>query len=115
MPKSRLPKRLLLSWVRTPRVAGGQEMTFGRSLERHLEHFDLPTTFTEWATLAQDRAAWHKLVTHPPFAIGKPFVRRPRGDTRLTPEDRRRHMAQRTAEIAERQAAFHANTDQQHT
>eukprot|EP00614_Pseudopedinella_elastica_P038334 CAMPEP_0181268260 /NCGR_PEP_ID=MMETSP1097-20121128/5410_1 /TAXON_ID=35684 /ORGANISM="Pseudopedinella elastica, Strain CCMP716" /LENGTH=269 /DNA_ID=CAMNT_0023367885 /DNA_START=133 /DNA_END=939 /DNA_ORIENTATION=- len=82
MPKSRLPKRLLLSWVRTPRVAGGQEITFGRSLERHLEHFDLPTTFTEWATLAQDRAAWHKLVTHPPFAIGKPFVRRPRGDTR---------------------------------
>ena len=115
MPKSRLPKRLLLSRVRTPSVAGSQEMTFGRSLERHLEHSNLPTTFAKWATLAQDRAAWRKLVTHPPFAIGKPFVRRPRGDTRVTPEDRRRHMAQRTAEIAERQAAFHANTDQQHT
>ena len=24
MPKSRLPKRLVLSWVRAPRVAGGQ-------------------------------------------------------------------------------------------
>ena len=114
MPKSCLPKRLLLSWVRTPRVAGGQEMTFGRSLERHLEHFDLPTTFTEWATLAQDRAAWHKLITKPTFAIGKPFVRRPRGDSRATPEDKCRQMVQRAAEIAERQAAFHANTDQQH-
>ena len=90
-------------------------MTFGRSFERHLEHLDLPTTFTEWVTLAQDRAAWHKLVTQPPFAIGKPFLRKPRGDTRVTPEDRRRNMAQRTAEIAKRRAAFHANTDQQHT
>lgn len=113
MPKSRLPKRFLLSWVRTPRVFGGQEMTYGRSLERHLQQFDLPTKFTEWATLAQDRGAWHKLVTKPPFAIGKPFVRRPRGDTRVTPEDTRRIMAQRAAEIAERRAAFHSSNDQQ--
>ena len=27
--------------------AGGQEMAFGRSLQRHLNHFDLPTEFTE--------------------------------------------------------------------
>ena len=60
-------------------------------------------------------AAWHKLASQPPFAIGKPPVRGPRGDTRLTPEDKRRHMAQRAAEIAERPAVFHANTDQQHT
>ena len=94
-------------------VFGGQEMTYGRSLERHLQQFDLPTKFTEWATLAQDRGAWHKLVTKPPFAIGKPFVRRPRGDTRVTPEDTRRIMAQRAAEIAERRAAFHSSNDQQ--
>ena len=47
MPKSRLPKLFLLSWVRTPRVTGGQEMTYGRSLECHLQRFDLPTAFTE--------------------------------------------------------------------
>ena len=82
------PKRLMLSWIREPRVAGGQEMTYGRSLQRHLNHFDLPTVLTEWAHLAQDRAAgWRKLVTAPPFAIGKPFVRQPWGDTRLTPEN----------------------------
>ena len=93
MPKHRLPKRLMLSWVSTPRVTGGQEMTYGRSLERHLQRFDLPLTFTEWASLAQDRAGWHKRVTHPPFEIGKPFTRQPRGDTRVTPEEKRRRMA----------------------
>ena len=82
MPKNRLPKRPMLSWIREPCVAGGQEVTYGRSLQRHLNHFDLPTVFTEWAHMAQDRAGWHKLVTTPPFAIGKPFVRQPRGDTR---------------------------------
>jgi len=37
------------------RVAGEQEMTNGRSLQRHLYHFGLPTVFTEWAHLAHDR------------------------------------------------------------
>ena len=63
MHKNRLPKRLMLSWIPEPRVAGGQEMTYGRSLQRHLAHFNLPAAFTEWAPLAQDRAGWRKLVT----------------------------------------------------
>ena len=50
MPKNRLPKRLVLSWVLEPRVAGGQEMTY--TLQRHLYHFGLPTVFTEWEHLA---------------------------------------------------------------
>ena len=45
----------------------------------------------------------------PPFAIGEPFVRQPRSDTRVTPEDRRRVVAQRAVEIAERRAIFDAN------
>ena len=52
-----------------PRVAGGQEMTYGRSLQRHLAHFNLPAAFMEWAPLAQDRAGWRKLVTEPPFKL----------------------------------------------
>ena len=75
MHKNRLPKRLMLSWIPEPRVAGGQEMTYGRSLQRHLAHFNLPAAFTEWAPLAQDRAGWRKLVTEPPFKLGKPFIR----------------------------------------
>ena len=60
--------------------------------------------FTGWARLARGRVGWHKL-----FAIGKPFVRQPRGDTRVTPEDRRRTVAQRAAEVAERRVVFDAN------
>jgi len=80
MPKSRLPKRLMLSWV--------------QELERHLKHFGIldadgaPLAFTDWAPLAQDRAGWRKLVTKPPFAIGKPHVRQPRCDTRVALENK---------------------------
>ena len=86
-------------------------MTYGRSLQCRLNHFDLRTGFTEWARLAQDRAGWHKPATTPPFAIGKLFVRQPRGDTRVTPEDKRRAVAQRAAGIAERRAIFDDNNN----
>ena len=109
MPKNRLPKRLMLSWVRQPRVSGGQEVTFGRSLSRYLNHFDLPVTYAEWAVLAQDRAGWYKRVTTAPFVIGKPFLRQPRGDTRLSAEDKGKEVARRKAEIKERRALFTAN------
>jgi len=104
----------LLSWVGEPRIAGGQEMTYGRSLERHLKHVGLAhadgsaLAFTEWATLAQDRAGWRTLVTKPPFDIGQPHVRQPRCDTRVSPEDKRRFFAQRAAEAEQRRALFDA-------
>jgi hypothetical protein len=41
-------------------------MTYGRSLQRRLNHFDLPAVLTECAHLAQDRAGRHELVTTPP-------------------------------------------------
>ena len=47
MDKSRLPRRLLTAWVREPRPDFGQEMSYGRSLERWLKLFDLPLRFTE--------------------------------------------------------------------
>ena len=62
MTKNPAPQRLMLPWVGEPRIAGGQEMTYGRSLERHLKYVGLAhadgsaLAFTEWATLAQDRA-----------------------------------------------------------
>ena len=37
MTKNPAPKRLMLPWVGEPRIGGGQEMTYGRSLERHLK------------------------------------------------------------------------------
>ena len=59
-------------------------MTYGRSLERHLKRFDLPPAYTDWAPIAQSRGDWRRRVTQPPFTIGKPLVRRPRGDIRRT-------------------------------
>jgi hypothetical protein len=101
----------MLSWVQEPRLSGGQEMNFGRFLSRHLQHFRLPLAFTEWATIAQDRAKWHRLATKTPFAIGKPLLWQPRGDTRATPEDQRLAIARRNAEIKERRAIFAANAN----
>ena len=63
---------------------------------RHPKHFGLvddvgkAITLSEWATLAQDRAGWLKIVTKVPFDIGKPQLRPPRCDTRVTPEETRR-------------------------
>ena len=74
-----------------------------------IKRFDLPLAFVEWATLAQDRAVWCQRVTEPPFAIGKPFVRIPRGDSRATPEEKLRANAQCAAEAAERRAEFLTN------
>jgi len=109
MPKSRLPKRPMLSWVYEPRIAGGQEMTYGRSLERHLKYFGLVDA------LAQDRAGWLKLVTKAPFSIGKPQLRPPRCDTRVTPEEKRSFLARRAQETEQRRALFNAETDAETT
>jgi hypothetical protein len=101
----------MLSRVQEPRLSGGQEMNFGHSLSRHLQHFGLPLAFTEWAITAQGRAKWHRLATKPPFAIGKPFLRQPRDDTRATPEGQRLAIARRAAETRERWAIFAANAN----
>ena len=55
MPFHRTPRRMLTAWVAAPRPSGGQLMTYGRSIHRALETFNIPRT--TWATLAEDRAA----------------------------------------------------------
>ena len=102
MPKSRLPKRLMLQWVQEPRVTGGQKITYGRLLEHYLKRFDLPPDYTGWAPIEQNRGDWRRRVTQLPLTIGKPFVRRPRGDNRRAPEQKRKDEARRAAETAER-------------
>jgi hypothetical protein len=67
-----------------------------------------PPAFTEWATLAQYRAGWRKHVTDRPFDVGKSRVWPSPCDTRLSPEDMRRFMAQRAAEVVQRRAIFDA-------
>jgi hypothetical protein len=52
MPKSRLPKRLMLSWVQELRLSGGQKVNYGCFLALHLQNFGLPLALTEWAIIA---------------------------------------------------------------
>ena len=111
MPKDRLPKRLVLPWVRKARPAFGEDMNNGRSLERHLGHFDPPLAYNEWAHLVQSRTGWRTRVTAKPFDIGASHVRQPRGDTRVTPEAIWRLKAQRAAEAELRRAALNPAAD----
>ena len=120
-PRAGYPKRLMISWVHEPRIEGGQDMTYGRSLERHLKHFGLmddggkAITSSEWETLAQDRAGWLKLVTKVPFDLGNPQLRPPRCDTRATPEEKRRSLARRARETEQLRALFNAEADAEGT
>jgi len=72
-------------------------------------------TFSEWATLVQDRAGWLKLVTKVPFDIGKPQLRPPRCENRVTLEEKRRFLARRAQETEQRRALFNAETDAEET
>jgi hypothetical protein len=89
-----------------PRIVGGYEMTYGRSLERYLKDLGkvradgTAPAFAEWAILARDCAGWRELLTKRHFGVGKPHVRPTRCDTRVSPEDMRRFMVQRAAEVA---------------
>jgi hypothetical protein len=62
MPMTRMPRCLLTGWVRHPRKKGGQELNWGRTLNKALNWHKLPTTFPEWSKLAQDRALWRSYV-----------------------------------------------------
>ncbi len=52
MPFERLPRRMLSAWVAAPRPAGGQLMTYGRSILRALDSFGIDRS--SWPALAQD-------------------------------------------------------------
>jgi hypothetical protein len=57
------------------------------------------------------RVGWLKLVTKVPFNTGKPQLRPPQCDTRVTPEEKRRFLARRAQETEQRRALFNAEAD----
>ena len=86
-------------------------MNYGRSLKRHLDHFDLPLAYGEWAHLAQCRTGWRTYLMAKPLDIGAPHVQQPRRDTRATPKAMRRFEVQRAAEAELRRAAYNPAAD----
>ena len=81
----------------------------------YIEVQSIECLHVESADIAQNRGDWRRRVNQPPFAIGKLFVRRPRGDTTRTPEQRREDEARRAAETAERQANSDAASHAHHS
>ena len=65
--------------------------------------------------LSLSRALDGGFVTKAPFSIGKPQLRPPRCDTRVTPEEMRSFLARRAQETEQRRALFNAETDAETT
>ena len=72
----RLPRRMLSSWVPHPRPVGAPTMTYGRSLFKAMDKFEIDTA--RWHELAADRSAWRETLRTglAPTAF-RPQARRP--------------------------------------
>ena len=58
--ETRLPRRMLSSWVPHSRPTGAPTMTYGRSVFKALEAFGVDTA--HWPTFAANRAAWRAML-----------------------------------------------------
>ena len=63
---SRMPRRMLSSWVPAKRTAGCPQMTYGRSIRKALKKFNIAPE--EWPELAADRVAWRAAISGKPRA-----------------------------------------------
>ena len=60
MDFSRLPQRMLSCWVPHQRPPGAPRMTYGRTVGKALDVYDLDPQ--KWPALAADRAAWRAML-----------------------------------------------------
>ena len=60
MDFSRLPRRMLSCWVPHKRPPGAPRMTYGRTVGKALDVYDLDPK--KWPALAADRAAWRAML-----------------------------------------------------
>ena len=61
---SRLPRRMLSSWVRNKRPVGRPRLTYGATVKKDLKRFNLTEDRTgfPWHALASDRGLWKSLI-----------------------------------------------------
>ena len=89
MDFDRLPRRMLSAWVPHKRPIGAPRLTYGRSMVKAMDVFDLDPS--RWHEFAADRAAWRTMLregvappefrTPPPAPVPMPishFLVRPR-------------------------------------
>ena len=60
MDFSRLPRKMLSSWVTNRRPRGAPRMTYGRGIRKALKKAGI--ALNEWSTLAQDRLLWRERI-----------------------------------------------------
>ena len=60
MDSTRLPRKMMSSWVRHKRPSGCPRFTYGRGLNKALKKANLETS--SWHELASDRARWAQLL-----------------------------------------------------
>jgi hypothetical protein len=75
MSMRRTPRQLLVGWVRNTRPVGAPQMNIGRTINKALKKFDLPTDFAGnegWRHIAQQRPTWrHRTHPNPAVRAGK--------------------------------------------
>ena len=59
---TRLPRRMLSSWVRSKRPKGAPHMTYGRSVHKSLAWLNIDMRGDEWPKRAADRVAWRAAI-----------------------------------------------------
>ena len=60
MGPERLPRRMLSAWVAHKRPAGAPQFTYGRTIAKAMDVFDLDPA--RWPELAADRGAWRAML-----------------------------------------------------
>ena len=60
MGPERLPRRMLSAWVAHKRPAGAPQFTYGRTIAKAMDVFDLDPA--RWPELAADRGAWRVML-----------------------------------------------------
>ena len=99
MDFDRLPRRMLSSWVPHKRPPGAPRMTYGRSLGKALDVFDLD--HSKWHELAADRCAWRAmLASGTPQAAFRALPPQPAAPPLALGRARRSSAAQTDAAIA---------------
>ncbi len=58
----RMPRKLLTGWVEHARPVGCSQMTWGRTLNKALKSYDVPTDFGQWSALTADRRVWQQRI-----------------------------------------------------
>ena len=60
MGPERLPRLMLSAWVAHKRPAGAPQLTYGRTVAKAMDTFDLDPA--RWPELAADRGAWRTML-----------------------------------------------------